>query len=258
MKLVLRLVKIVAVSLGALALTVGIVLFIALSGGAPISDGQRLDGVEAVKDGFVSAFIVEVGENAVALIDTGKDPAAGSILRALGRRNLGPDAVKAILLTHGDRDHTAGVLHFPGAEVMALAPEVPLVEGRALRGIVKAYSSPKPNGIHVARALQDGEMVTVGQVAFQAFAVPGHSEGSAAYLARSVLFLGDSAESSKDGKLGPARRIFTDDTRQNRESLRRLAVRLEPSAAEVKAIAFGHSGMLTRGLAPLTEFAEQP
>jgi hypothetical protein len=33
-----------------------------------------------------------------------------------------------------------------------------------------------------------------------------------------------------------------------------LVKQLEPSAAEIKAIAASHSGMLTTGLAPLTEF----
>ena len=46
-------------------------------------------------------------------------------------------------------------------------------------------------------------------------------------------------------------------TAQDRASLRELAARLAPSAAEVKAIACAHSGLLTRGLAPLTEFATE-
>ena len=37
-------------------------------------------------------------------------------------------AVKAILLTHGDSDHSRGVLHFPKAEVMAREADVALAE----------------------------------------------------------------------------------------------------------------------------------
>lgn len=47
---------------------------------------------------------------------------------------------------------------------------------------------------------------------------------------------------------------FTENPAQNRASLHRLVKQLEPSAAEIKAIAASHSGMLTTGLAPLTEF----
>src|SRR5512140_371510 len=253
MKRRFRLVKIVALLVAAVVATVAVVLVVSFSGMLPISDGQRLPGVEVVKDGFVSAFIVDVGEAQVALVDAGNDGQAAPILRALGRRNLGADAVKAILLPHGDRDHTSGVRAFPGAEVMALAPDVALAEGRAARGIFRWFGQPRPSGITIARTLHEGETVTVGEVAFRVFAVPGHTAGSAAYLARSVLFMGDSAEATKDGKLAPGRRLFTDDPAQNRASLRRLDGELRGTPGEVKAIACAHSGVLEKGLAPLTE-----
>jgi glyoxylase-like metal-dependent hydrolase (beta-lactamase superfamily II) len=255
MRLVIRILKILGLLAGALVLTLGILLFVTFSGGMPIQDGQRLDGVEVVKDGFVSAFIVDIDEHSVLLVDAGNDKQAKPILAALARRQLDPEAVKAILLTHGDRDHTAGVLAFPSAEVMALAPDVALAEGRAARGIFRWFGSPKPNGIKVTRALHDGETITLGSLTVQVFAVPGHTTGSAAFLTRSVLFMGDSAEATKEGKLAPGRRLFTDNPAQNRAALRQLAVRLQPSAAEIKAIACAHSGVLTQGLAPLVEFA---
>jgi glyoxylase-like metal-dependent hydrolase (beta-lactamase superfamily II) len=258
MKLVFRMLKILGVLVGALVLTIAILLFVTFSGGLPISDGQRLDGVEVVKDGFVSLFIVDIDDHSVALVDAGNDRQAAPILRALARRNLGPDAVKAIFLTHGDRDHTAGVLAFPAAVVMALAPDVALAEGRAARGIFKWFGSPKPNGIRVSRALHDGESVTLGNLAVRVFAVPGHTRGSAAFLARSVLFMGDSAEATKEATLAPGKRLFTDNPGENRASLRQLATRLQSSAAEVKEIACAHSGVLMKGLAPLTEFAAKP
>jgi hypothetical protein len=71
----------------------------------------------------------------------------------------------------------------------------------------------------------------------------------------SVLFTGDSAEATKNAKLAAGHRLFTENPAQDRASLRQLAQRLAPSVAEVKAIACAHSGVLTRGLAPLTEFA---
>jgi hydroxyacylglutathione hydrolase len=255
MRLVVRTLKILGLLLGALVVTLAILLVVTFSGGLPIADGQRQGGVEVVKDGYVSAFIVDLDEHAVALVDAGNDAQAAPILRALARRSLGPDAVKAILLTHGDRDHTAGVLAFPAAEVMALEPDVALVEGRAKRGIFKWFGAAKPSGVKVARVLHDGDTVTLGNLAVRVFAVPGHTAGSAAFLVRSVLFMGDSAEATKEGKLAPGRRLFTDDPAQNRASLRQLAVRLAPAAADIKAIACAHSGVLSQGLAPLSELA---
>jgi glyoxylase-like metal-dependent hydrolase (beta-lactamase superfamily II) len=141
---------------------------------------------------------------------------------------------------------------------MALGPDVGLVEGREARGIFKMAGKPTPNGIRVARVLKDGETVTVGDVAVQVFAVPGHTQGSAAFIARNTLFIGDSAEATKESKLAPGKRLFTESPEQNRASLRALAARLHPMAADIKAIAPAHSGMLLAGLAPLMDFAASP
>jgi hypothetical protein len=70
--------------------------------------------------------------------------------------------------------------------------------------------------------------------------------------------MGDSAEATKDLKLAPGHRLFTENPAQDRASLRALAKRLEPMAGEIQAIACAHSGMLTSGLAPLTELASKP
>jgi len=255
MRFFIRTLKILALLLCALVLTLVAVLAVTFSGGLPIKDGQRLDGVEVVKDGIVSSFIVDINDKNVVLIDAGNDRDAKPILAALGRRNLGASSVRAIFLTHGDRDHTAGVLAFPTAQVMALAPDVGLAEGREARGIFKLMGSPRPSGIRVVRTLSDGEYLSISSLGIRVFAVPGHTKGSAAFLMRDVLFMGDSAESTKEGKLAPGKRLFTESPAQNRASLRALAARLAPMAAEVKAIAPAHSGILTAGLAPLTAFA---
>lgn len=40
------------------------------------------------------------------------------------------------------------------------------------------------------------------------YLVPGHTDGSAAYLAGGTLYLGDSADSGKDGNVLPAKRLL--------------------------------------------------
>ena len=255
MRLVFKVLKILGLLIGVLVVALAALLFVTFSGGAPIRDGQRVDGVEVVKDGFVSAFIVDIDDHDVALVDAGNDGQAKSILTALARRGSGADAVKAILLTHGDRDHTAGVAAFPQAMVMALQDDIPLTEGRELRGFFKLFGSPHPNGIKVTRPLHGGDSLTLGNLVVRVFAVPGHTKGSAAFLMRGALFLGDSADATKNGKLAAGRWLFTENPAQNRASLRQLAQQIEPWGGEVKAIACAHSGMLTNGLGPLSEFA---
>ena len=230
------------------------VVMAAFSGLSSIVDGQRLDGVEVVKDGFVACYLVDLGPCEVALVDACNDASGKPVIAALTKRGLRPDAVKAVFLTHGDKDHISGVLAFPGAQVLALAPDVPLAEGRETR-FLKRMISPKDTGVRVTRSLGDGEVVELPGTAFQTYAVPGHTRGSAVFLARGVLFMGDSAEVTSEGTLAPAKRLTSDDPAQNRASLARLARRLEPAASDVRAIAPAHSGLLEKGLSPLTELA---
>lgn len=230
----------------------------AFVGRQSITDGLEINGIRIVKDGIVSVAFVPMGPGEVALIDAGNDKSGKAILAELARRQLGRDAVKAILLTHGHPDHTAAILLFPGAQVMALGTEVPLVEGRAgAHGPLTRFMPVSPTGVKVSRTLQDGDTVMLDQVPVRVFAVPGHTAGSAAYLVNGVLFLGDAADASSDGAIKPAPWIFSDSQAQDRTSLVHLDQRLIQEGDDVKAIAFAHSGGLVKGLAPLTAFAQQ-
>jgi glyoxylase-like metal-dependent hydrolase (beta-lactamase superfamily II) len=250
-----RALKIGGLVLACLLVALGVLLALAFAGGSPIRDGERVGGVEVVKDSFVSVCIVDLGGRDVMLVDTGTDPDAKAVLAALGRRHLGADAVKVVLLTHGDWDHVAGVRRFPSALVMALDTEVPLVEGREDRAPMRWLRAPRPNGNKVTQPLHDGDTLELAGTEVRVFAAPGHTKGSAVFLARGVLFMGDSAEAAGDGTLGPGRWLFTESRAQNVASLRQLAARLAPDAGRITAIACGHSGMLHKGLAPLTELA---
>jgi hydroxyacylglutathione hydrolase len=252
-KRVLRALGLLVLVLVLAVVLVGVVTF----GGMPdIPDGRDLGGgTRVIKDGFVSLFVLDAGDGAVALVDAGNDPDGEAILSELGRRGLGPDAVKAIFLTHGHADHVAAVRLFPGAQVMALAEDVDLAEGRA-RGkgpLPKMVPAPKRN-VRVSKTLKDNETVHVGTLTVKVLAIPGHTGGSAAYLARGTLFLGDSADAQKDGRVDAAKWLFSDDAQQNRASLKALAARLAPRASEIKTLAFSHSGVLV-GFEPLAEFA---
>jgi glyoxylase-like metal-dependent hydrolase (beta-lactamase superfamily II) len=106
----------------------------------------------------------------------------------------------------------------------------------------------------VSHPLKDGEVITVGDTRVEAFSVPGHTPGSAVYLAHGVLFFGDSAGASKTGEVMKAVRLFSKDSAQNVASLKGLTARLAPRKAEIRALAFGHTGSLA-GFEPLAAFA---
>src|SRR5260370_31648390 len=104
-----------------------------------------------------------VGNGKVVWLGGGYEKAGKAILAELSRRQLTPEAVTAILLTHSHPDHVAAIDLFPKAEVMALEPELPLLEGRALwRGpLMRLFSRVSGGkGTHV---LHDGERGDLGQ-----------------------------------------------------------------------------------------------
>ena len=107
-------------------LVVAIIAVIATTflGRASITDGIEVNGIRIVKDSSSALPSCRSGVNQVALIDAGNDSDGKAILAELSRRQLGPDGVIAIFLTHGHPDHTAGIKLFPKAQVMALDREV--------------------------------------------------------------------------------------------------------------------------------------
>jgi glyoxylase-like metal-dependent hydrolase (beta-lactamase superfamily II) len=223
-----------------LAAAAAVAFYVAFGRNSAIVDGQRIaPGVTMVKDGFVGIFVLDAGPGKVALVDAGKDREGRAILAALAKRSLTPASVGAIFLTHGHADHTAGCKLFPRAEVYAMKADVPLIGDAA----------------KVTHPLEDGEVVQVSpELRVEAFAVPGHTPGSAVFFSRGVLFFGDSAGASKDGTVMKAVSFFSKDSGENVASLRALESRLLPRAPEVEALAFGHTGPLP-GFQPLVSFA---
>jgi len=230
---------------------------ITMAGDSPIVDGAALgEHGKQIKDGFVSVGVIDTGSGTVALIDCGDDKQAKAVIAELDRRKLGKDAVKAVFLTHGHGDHTGGCAAFPKAEVYAMAAEKDLIEGRAKsKGPMTKLMGAKDSGLRVTHPLADGDDTVLGDVHITSFALPGHTAGSAVYLIDGVLYFGDGASANKDGKVTPAKYLFSDDQQQDITSLKSLEQKLEPRAAEIKTLEFAHTGTLS-GFEPLRAFAK--
>jgi hydroxyacylglutathione hydrolase len=238
-----KILKRIAIGLGSLvlvlAIVVGVVFWTAFGHNRPIVDRQVIaPGVTIVKDGFVSVAMLDVAPDKVALVDCGNDKEAKATVAALADRKLTAASVVAIFLTHGHPDHTAGCRAFPSAEVYATQDEIALVGAAA----------------DVKHPLKDGDVTQLGDLRVEAFATPGHTAGSTVYFSRGVLFFGDSAGGGKDGTMMPAVRLFSKDPDRNVASLKSLEARLQPRAADVKTLAFAHTGPL-EGFTPFQTFA---
>jgi glyoxylase-like metal-dependent hydrolase (beta-lactamase superfamily II) len=250
-----RILKIVGLVVLLIVVGVGTLIAVTFMGRRPVMDGQEINGVRVVADGITSFAVVPIDSRQVVLIDAGNDQAGKAALVELSRRGMGPEAVSTIFLTHGHPDHIGAVHLFPNAQVMALEPDVALVEGRAgSKGPVTRLFPVSPTGITVNRALHGGDVVTVGSTPIRVYAVPGHTAGSAAYLVNGVLLIGDAADVKSDGSLQGAPWIFSDSQPEDRASLVRLEKQLVADGADVKAIVPAHSGAVD-GVGALTAYA---
>jgi hydroxyacylglutathione hydrolase len=216
-------------------------------------------GAEPVYDGFSTVFLLDAGNGSLALIDAGNDTSGAAILAALQKRNAGPDNVAAIFITHAHPDHDAAIALFPKATVYAMSREIPVAEGKEAYGSLFSSVTGRynPHPFEIGHPLEDGEKVTVGNLEVTAFAVPGHTEGSGAYLVNGVLYLGDAAMISSDQKVVGPTKAFSTDAAQGVASLQHLAEELQPRAEEIKMLATAHSGGLAAGPAALAAVGQQ-
>ena len=245
----LVLLLVVAVAIVAVPLVVGVVY--------PV-DGEELGDAKArqVFDGYVNVFVLPAGEKGVALIDCGNDAEGEVILKELKRRGLGPEAVRAAFLTHAHPDHIAACHLFPNAKIYAFEGDVKLAAGevRAKGRIPSMIDTPVEKRAKVTDLLSDGVPVDVDGLVVTPYHLPGHTAGSAGFLAGGVLFLGDNAMAKTSG-IEPAPALFTDDLEQNKRSLKLLVEKLR-AAGTVKVLAFGHSGAVN-GLDALAKAYQQ-
>lgn len=212
----------------------------ALEDGRSYADGR----VVTVVDGYVSCYLVAL-DPGWALVDACQDPQAEAISAALASRGATLADVQAVLLTHGHSDHTGGLAALPGVVIYAGGPELPYLEGQvAYAGPVPRLLGASDSGVR-ARPVEDGARLTLGHTEVQAFVLPGHTAGSAAYLVERVLLLGDNASMHTDGLHG-ASRVFSDDVDANVASLRALVGRV----GDVDWLVPAHTGP-GEGLAPL-------
>jgi hydroxyacylglutathione hydrolase len=227
-------------------------------GGMPMDADPALAGgrIERVIDGYTSAWLIE-GTGGAVLIDAGMDPNAAALQAALARRGYASDDVAAVIFTHGHGDHIGGATAFPSSTLHALDAEVDLIEGqRVADNLIGALREAAPTGLEVTRALRDGELVDIGELRVEVFAMPGHSRGSAALLCEGVLFLGDAAASTIDGRLTGPPPVFSADRAQGEASLAALAIRLSPRASEIRWLCPSHQGCL-EGPEALLAWAER-
>lgn len=191
-------------------------------------------------------YLARTSEGIVA-IDLGWWGARRPLAKALAELGARPEDVRHVFLTHGHRDHVGAWrtvrharFHFAASEEGRLTG-TSAHEGWIARWAdrLKSPRLPRPGELAVSRFGGDTAIV-VGRDTVHAFHVPGHTPGTAVYLFRGILFLGDAATWSRWSGFGPAKRGFSDDTRLAAASLRRLWERLPAGAVRHVCTAHAH------------------
>ena len=155
------------------------------------------DTIYGIKEDFVTAHLV-IGEEKAVLFDTGIET---GLKEEVGKITSLPVSVYH---THSDGDHMAADREFK--EVYMHPAEYDHCKDKEL----------------ALRPVWEGEVITVGEYAFKAILIPGHTPGSVAYFdeEKGILFPGDFVpEETEEFMFGGGRNI-----RAYRESLKKISM----------------------------------
>lgn len=148
----------------------------------PMAPLQIADHTWQIGTQDLTALLVQTAEGAV-LLDGGMPQMAGHLISNMKVRGVAPQDLRLILLSHAHADHAGPVAELKrrtGAKVAANAESAVLLArgGSDDLHFGDGITYPPANA---DRIVMDGEVVTVGGIAFTAHFMPGHTPGSTAW-----------------------------------------------------------------------------
>jgi metallo-beta-lactamase class B len=143
---------------------------------------KAFDNVHYVGICWVSAWLLTSPRGHV-LIDTLYGPYTDQMLGNIRALGFDPKDIKLVVITHGHFDHAGGA----GRLKEVLGPETRFAMTRegwreATEAATQSASGPRPWAmIEADLVLRDGQVLTAGDVAIQAFETPGHTMGTTSF-----------------------------------------------------------------------------
>jgi hydroxyacylglutathione hydrolase len=144
-----------------------------------------------------NCFIVGCSETKEAVvIDPGDE--ADKILMTLAKKAL---KVKKIINTHGHFDHVGAnrrLKEVTGAKLMIHSQDAPMLSQSAASAKawgMRADNSPAPD-----KTLEDGDIITFGNLSLTVIHTPGHSPGGISLYGHGAVFVGDTLFSGSVGR----------------------------------------------------------
>ena len=196
----------------------------------PIKTCEVLTDIYAIATGIVNFYLVKTTRKYIAF-DAGAS--ASAAIRELGKLNVSPDDITAVFLTHTDSDHTGAIGLFKQAKVFISKQEEPMVNGGIRRSVFLGFNKLKCP----YETLEDGGSVNIDGINIKCIVTPGHTKGSACYIADGkYLFSGDNF-AVKDGKARPFTALFNMDGKEHRRSIVKIS-----GFESITAVFTGHYG----------------
>ena len=169
-----------------------------------IETQEVVSNIYSVKDGFVNMFLIKDSDNYIA-IDAGAD--VKTIRKELITLKIDTAKIEAVLLTHGDGDHTAALPIFKNATIYLARDEEQMINGKTAKMMFFHNKLSRKD----YTLLEDGQNLKIGKTQIFCILTPGHTPGSMSYLIdNKYLFVGD-AFGLKDGKIDKANSFFSKD-----------------------------------------------
>ncbi len=143
-----------------------------------------------------SVFAIDTAEG-IVLIDSGfSEDQYLAMKKVMNKWDLSPDRINTVFLTHAHFDHAGNAwrLHEDGATIYAGTPDA-----RAIRNggnvLLEDLFGAAFHTFDEVQNLEGGEQFSFGDTLIEAISMPGHTEGTFAYLAEvngvTILFVGD-------------------------------------------------------------------
>ena len=205
MKKKIKIVLIVTASIIVLCLLVGAGFFYRFNSETkkmhPVGTGNIVSDIYAIKDEFVNMYLIKDSNQYIA-IDAGKDTEVVS--EELRKLHIEAEKVVAVMLTHTDMDHVAGLALFKNARIYLSKQEELMLTGKKQK-IPFVSNKICRNDYSM---LDDRQILKIGNVKIVGILTEGHTSGSMCYLVNEkYLFTGDIL-SLKAEKIGPFVRFF--------------------------------------------------
>ena len=181
----------------------------------PAETGRITDNVYAVKDEFVNMYLIQDGNQYVA-VDAGKDIDVVAV--ELKKLNIDADRVVAVLLTHTDMDHVAALPLFKNAKVYMSRQEELMLTGAKQK--IPFYSNSISRKDY--NLLEDKQAVEIDSTKLFCILTEGHTSGSMCYQVNDKYLFNGDILSLEAGKLGTSVKFFDLDHEMANKSISKI------------------------------------